>query len=66
MEFAIIMAKLVTGQEIVLALTVGSMLSKLDKGVTKKGNWQTLPRQGKTVLQKFTASQKCLSDILTL
>lgn len=56
MEFAFIVAKLVTGQETVLTSTADSTLFKLAKQDTK-GNCQTLPSQGKTVLQNLPASQ---------
>ena len=53
MEFAFIVAQLITGQETALTSTAGSMLSKLDKKDIKEGDCQTSPREGKSVIQKF-------------
>ena len=51
MEFAFTVAVPATGQETALVSAAESMLCKLDKEDTKEGNCQTLPRQGRTVLQ---------------
>ena len=65
MEFAIIVAKLITRQETALALTADSVLSKLDNQDTKESDAWTLPRQDRIVF-KILALQKSLSDILGL
>ena len=65
MEFAFIVTKLVTGQELALASAADSMLSKLDKQATKEGDCQTFPRQSRPVLQNSSFTES-LTDILGL
>lgn len=50
--------KLATGQETTLVSTADNMLSKLDRQDTKEDNCQTLPRQGRTVLQNSCSTEK--------
>ena len=59
MDFGFIVAKSATGKDTALAATADSVLSKLDKQGTKESDCQTLPRQGRIVLQNSCFTKVC-------